>query len=162
MRTLSNPGPHYDTNATMEIGDIWTSLLTLTRKSFHILFPAKGVVCYSKIISSRLYVLLKKLVHLMVKHFQTPVNKLNNLNYNPIAKKHRGPRVWDSGLKADVGKVTVSLVSTEVFLWLTHEKLDYPENCWCNFRNWGGNCPHHPPSGYVPSCMWFTVIARIL
>jgi len=27
----------------------------------------------------------------MAEHFQTPVNKLNNLNFNPILKKHGGP-----------------------------------------------------------------------
>jgi len=44
----------------MEFGGVRTSLLTLTINSFHILFPAKGVVCYGQIISSRLYVLLKE------------------------------------------------------------------------------------------------------
>ena len=34
--------------------------LTLTRNSFHILFLAKGAVCYRQIISIRLYVLLKE------------------------------------------------------------------------------------------------------
>jgi len=33
----------------------------------------------------------------------------------------------------------VSLICTEVFLWLTHQNLDYPENFWCNVRNWGGD-----------------------
>jgi len=37
--------------------------------------------------------------------------------------------------------LTVSLIGTEAFLWLTHQKLDLPENCWCYFRNWGGAIP---------------------
>ena len=27
------------------------------------------------------------------------------------------------------------------FLWLRHQKLDWPENFWCNFRNWGAIAP---------------------
>jgi len=38
----------------------------------------------------------------------------------------------------------VSLICTEVFLWLTHQNLDYPENFWCNVRNWGGIAPTAP------------------
>jgi len=48
-----------------------------------------------------------------------------------------------------------SVIYTEMFLWLTHQKLDWPENFWCNFRNWGGKfslcpprlcaCPEHSP-----------------
>jgi len=30
---------------------------------------------------------------------------------------------------------------TDLLLWLSHQKLDKPENGWFNFRNWGGNCP---------------------
>ena len=37
----------------------------------------------------------------------------------------------------------MSLICTGVFLWLTHQNLDYPENIWCNVRNWRGHCP--PP-----------------
>ena len=43
----------------------------------------------------------------------------------------------------------ILLICTEVFLWLTHQKLDYPENFWCNVRNWGGIAPL-PPIGYAP------------
>ena len=43
----------------------------------------------------------------------------------------------------------MSLICTEVFLWLTHQNLDYPEIFWCNVRNWGGIAPIAPP-GYVP------------
>ena len=32
----------------------------------------------------------------------------------------------------------VSLISTDVFLWLTYQNLDKPENFWCNIPNWGG------------------------
>jgi len=41
------------------------------------------------------------------------------------------------------------VIYVEISLWLTHQKLDWPENFWSNFRNWGGNCPHCPP-GYAP------------
>ena len=37
----------------------------------------------------------------------------------------------------------ILLICTEVFLWLTYQKLDYPEIFWCNFRNWGRQLP--PP-----------------
>jgi len=30
------------------------------------------------------------------------------------------------------------LTRIEIFPWLTHQKLDYPEDFWCNFKNWGG------------------------
>jgi len=30
---------------------------------------------------------------------------------------------------------------TDLLLWLSHQKLDKPENGWFNFWNWGGNCP---------------------
>jgi len=29
------------------------------------------------------------------------------------------------------------LICTEVFLWLTLQKLYWPENFWRNFRDWG-------------------------
>jgi len=35
----------------------------------------------------------------------------------------------------------VSLICTEIFLWLTHQNLDYPENFWCNVWNWGRALP---------------------
>ena len=44
----------------------------------------------------------------------------------------------------------ILLICTEVFLWLTHQKLDYPENFWCNFWNWGEAIS---PPGYAPMCM---------
>jgi len=37
-----------------------------------------------------------------------------------------------------------------MFLWLKHEKLYYPENFCCNFRNWGGQVPPLPPLGFAP------------
>ena len=50
--------------------------LNLTRNSFYILLPAKGIVNYRQIISIRLYVRLKvstfvykELIHLLAKHF---------------------------------------------------------------------------------------------
>jgi len=42
-------GPHYDADATMAVPE-------LTRNSFYILFPVKGIMNYRQIISSRLYV----------------------------------------------------------------------------------------------------------
>ena len=43
------PGLHYDADATIAVPE-------LTRNSFQILFPAKGILNYRQIISSRLYV----------------------------------------------------------------------------------------------------------
>jgi len=45
------------------------------------------------------------------------------------------------------------LICTEVFLWLTHQKLEYPNifGATCNFRNWGGNCPHCP--SWLRACL---------
>jgi len=39
----------------------------------------------------------------------------------------------------------VSLTCTEVFLWLSHQNLGYPENFWYNVWNCGGHCPHCLP-----------------
>jgi len=50
MRTYKlTLGPHYVADATMSVPE-------LTRNSFYILFPAKGVMNYKHIISGRLYV----------------------------------------------------------------------------------------------------------
>ena len=49
-------------------------------KQFLHRFLAKGIVSYRQIISSRLHVCQKELVHSLAEHFQTPVYKLNNLN----------------------------------------------------------------------------------
>jgi len=43
------------------------------------------------------------------------------------------------------------VIYAEKFIWLTYQKLDWPKHFWCNFRNWGGNCPHCPPTGYAPA-----------
>jgi len=43
--------------------------LNLTRNTFHILFSAKGIMSYRQIISSRLYVCSKKLVHSLAELF---------------------------------------------------------------------------------------------
>jgi len=48
MRTYKiTRGPHYDADATIAVPE-------LTRNSFYILFPAKGIMNYRQIISSRL------------------------------------------------------------------------------------------------------------
>jgi len=59
---------------------------------------------YRHIISSRLYVRLKEIVHLLVKHFQISVNKLNNVNvkYLKILTKHRGPQETPSLTTCDL------------------------------------------------------------
>jgi len=50
MRTCKvTRGPHYDADVTVAVRE-------LTKNSFYILFPAKGVMNYRQIISSRLYV----------------------------------------------------------------------------------------------------------
>jgi len=75
--------------------------LNPARNSFYILFPAKGIVSYRQIISSRLYV-HKELIHSPAEHFQPPVIKINNVNViylkfpKSIAgrtKRSRGPHV---------------------------------------------------------------------
>jgi len=47
--------------------------LTPYDQSRRILFPAKVIVSYRQVISSRLYGRLTKLVHSLVEHFKTPV-----------------------------------------------------------------------------------------
>jgi len=37
-----------------------------------------------------------------------------------------------------------SVICAEILLWLRHQKLDWPENFWCNFRNWGAIAPIAP------------------
>jgi len=50
MRTCKvTRGPHYDADETIAV-------LELTKNSFYILIPAKGIMNYRQIISSRLYV----------------------------------------------------------------------------------------------------------
>jgi len=50
MRTcMVNHRPHYDDDATIAVTE-------LTRNSFYILFPAKGIMNYAQINSSPLYV----------------------------------------------------------------------------------------------------------
>jgi len=51
---MTTRGPHYDADATVAVPESHCS-----KNSFCILFPAKGVVSYGQIISSRLYVRLK-------------------------------------------------------------------------------------------------------
>jgi len=46
-------GSHYDADATMAVPE-------LTRNSFYILFPAKGIMNYRQIISIRLYVRINR------------------------------------------------------------------------------------------------------
>jgi len=50
MRTSEiTRGPHYDADETIAVPE-------LTEKSFYVLFPAKGIMNYRQIISSRLFV----------------------------------------------------------------------------------------------------------
>ena len=50
MRTcMVTRGPHYDADETIAVPE-------LTKNSFYIFFPAKGIMNYRQIISSRLYV----------------------------------------------------------------------------------------------------------
>jgi len=42
------------------------------------------------------------------------------------------------------------VIYAEIFLWLTHQKLDWLTNVWCNIRNWDGIAPVAPP-GYEPA-----------
>ena len=72
-------GPHYIADATMSVSE-------LAGNSFYILFPAKGIMNYRQIISSRLYVRIsqlwpsEELIYSLAEHFSTPVNELNNVN----------------------------------------------------------------------------------
>ena len=38
------------------------------------------------------------------------------------------------------------MIYAEKFLWLTYQKLDWPNNVWWNFQNWGGQLPPLPLS----------------
>jgi len=66
--------------------------MNLTRNS--ILFLAKGNRNYGQFCSRPFSTfVLKELVHSLAEHFETPVNKPNNVNVNylKIPKKSRGP-----------------------------------------------------------------------
>jgi len=52
---LVTRGPHYDADAAMAVSESCCE----HQVSFHMLFPAKCIVSYRQIISSRLYILLK-------------------------------------------------------------------------------------------------------
>jgi len=69
MRTYKvTRGPHYEADATMAVHE-------LTRNSFYIFFPAKDIMVYRQIISSRLHVSInqfqssKELLHSLAEHF---------------------------------------------------------------------------------------------
>jgi len=65
--------------------------LNLTRNSFYILFPAKVIVSYRQVISSRFYVRLNKTCPLASRALYNTRNRLNNanVNYLEMPKKHR-------------------------------------------------------------------------
>jgi len=49
-------------------------------------------------------------------------------------------------LKVDaIGSVSSVIDCNEVFLWLTHQKLDHSKHFWCNVRNWVGQLVPLPP-----------------
>ena len=51
--------------------------------------------------------------------------------------------LWSGTTKLYIGSPSnFGDICPEVFLWLTHRKLDCPENFWYNFRNWWGQL--HP------------------
>ena len=66
--------------------------LNLTRNSFYILFPAKGIVSYRQIIYNCLNICLSKTCSLASRALWNTGNKLNNINVNylKIPKKHCG------------------------------------------------------------------------
>ena len=95
----------------MTLTQKWRNL-NLTRNSFYILFPAKDIMNYRRIILAACTFVSKELVHSLADEFWTPMNKLINLNvvYLKLPKKHRGPqktpsratcaqRVWESWRK---------------------------------------------------------------
>jgi len=81
------PGPYYDTDATMVISE-HAYLLEIAFTSY---FLRKVSCVIGKQFLALCTLFQKDLVHSMAEHFQTPVNKLNNLNFNTILKKHGGP-----------------------------------------------------------------------
>jgi len=76
----------------MTLAQQWRHL-NVTRNSFCILFPAKGIMSSRQIISSGLYVRLKELVHSLEEHFETPLKKLNDISvfFSILPKKHCRP-----------------------------------------------------------------------
>ena len=72
--------------------------LNLTRNSFDILFPAKGIMSCRQIISSSLHVRFKRAPVNELRWKRAPVNELRNfyVNHSKITKKHRGPHKMPS------------------------------------------------------------------
>jgi len=74
--------------------------LNLARNSLYVLFPAKSIMSYEQIISSRFYVRLKGASSLTASRalFALVKKIVNNINANylKIPKKHRRPRVWNA------------------------------------------------------------------
>ena len=68
--------------------------------------------------------------------------------------------LWSGSIKGwSAEGSAVLLICSEVFLRLTHQKLDYPETFWCNFRNWGGEIgPIAPP--WLRAWSWPTSVAH--
>jgi len=53
-------------------------------------------------------------------------------------------------LKVDaIGSVSSVIDCNEVFLWLTHQKLDHSKHFWCNVRNWVGQLAPLPPPPWL-------------
>jgi len=76
----------------MALTQLW-KYLNLTRNNFYILFPAKGIVSYRSVISSRFYVRRNRTCSLASQALYNTGNKLNNVNVNclEILKKRRAP-----------------------------------------------------------------------
>ena len=76
--------------------------LNLTRKSLCIIFPAKDIVSYGKSILAVFRFVQKGLVHSLANHFQTPVNKVSDLNFNSLkasqgAQNALAGNMWPAG-----------------------------------------------------------------
>ena len=93
--------------------------LNLTRNSFYILLPAKGIMIYKQINSCRLCIRLKGT--------WTLVNKLNNVNVSclEIREEHRGPRVWDPCYRKCLSKLKyIDCFSSSSLRYLTNASAE--------------------------------------
>ena len=111
--------------------------LNLTRNSFYVLFLAKCIVSCRQIISSRLYVRLKKnlFTHWPSTFKHRWIKKKNlNADHMKIPKTHRGPHKCPR--VSYTARVFAALVYMVVNLhahwnkYLLYVKFSYREHCW--------------------------------
>ena len=106
--------------------------LNLTRNIFYILFPAKRKRSIGKSFLAVATFISKKLVHSLAEHFQTPMNKVNNLIIIwKFPKDARDGHIWPVGRVLE----TPSLKPAEISLQLMRDDGEFEKDFSANLRS---------------------------